>query len=257
MRSSLVAALALVLATASCAEAEPPQLAGDGGADVGVPDGSAPGDADSATNPDDGVGDSAPADTLVDDASTDTGGDTGAGDTGPVDTGADTAPPLDGSAGCHPVVNEVMVAGASAGDEFVELYNPCASPVALSGYSLVYRSATGTSDVPLTDLSSHTLPAGGYLLFAGSGCTVCGSPDGTFGGATGALGGAGGGVAIKNGSLVVDSVGYGTATNAFVEGSAKPAPAASSAIARKPNGVDTGDNSADFVDQAPTPRAAN
>lgn len=237
-------AACFVVVTASCAEAEPLSSGGlDGGGDVAL--------------------DTAGLDTSVAD-------DTGApSDTGtPVDSivpdvEADTAvadsttPPLDGSAGCHPVINELQIAGATAGDELVELFNPCASSAPLAGHSLVYRSASGTSDVALVDLSSFTLPAGGYLLFAGAGCTICGAADGTFGGATGALGGAGGGVALKDGAVVVDSVGYGTATNAFVEGTVKAAPATGASIARKPNGADTDDNAADFAEQTPTPRAAN
>ena len=67
-----------------------------------------------------------------------------------------------------------------------------------------------------------------------------------------------GGVGLRdsNGAMV-DSVGYGTATNAFVETAAATAPAAGSSIARHPDGADTQSNAADFTAGAITPRASN
>ena len=60
----------------------------------------------------------------------------------------------------------------------------------------------------------------------------------------------------------LDHVGWGTATNAFVEGTVASAPPATaspgSSAARHPDGHDTNDNSADFtVVTPPTPRATN
>jgi len=72
-----------------------------------------------------------------------------------------------------------------------------------------------------------------------------------------------GGLGLRDASgTLVDSVGYGTATNAFVEGSAAPAPPAAAApgksAGRKPDGHDTDDNAADFsVLTSPTPGASN
>src|ERR1700760_1630060 len=60
----------------------------------------------------------------------------------------DSGAPAGCAGGRHVVVNELQVgSAASASDEFIELYNPCAGDVNLAGYSLVYRSATGTTDV--------------------------------------------------------------------------------------------------------------
>ena len=61
---------------------------------------------------------------------------------------------------------------------------------------------------------------------------------------------------------LVDSVGYGTATNDFVEGTPAPAPPVSaspgSSAIRLPDGHDIDSNSADFsVSTRPTPKAAN
>jgi hypothetical protein len=58
----------------------------------------------------------------------------------------------------------------------------------------------------------------------------------------------GGGLALRApDGRVVDSVGWGTATNAFVEGTAAAAPQPSQSIARTPDGHDTNDNSKDFL----------
>ncbi len=173
----------------------------------------------------------------------------GAGDGGVVTMGCPAAQ--------HVVVNEVKTgSAASASDEFIELYNPCALDVDLTGFSLVYRSAAGTTDVVVINLTK-TITAGGWLLIAGPAYSNGGTPDQTYG--TGRLAAAGGGVGIRDGAqLLVDSVGYGTATNAFVEGAAAPAPANDQSIARTPNGTDSGNNQNDFaVATTPTPRASN
>src|SRR4051812_22256308 len=46
--------------------------------------------------------------------------------------------------GCAtPYINEVQTDGAGGGtDEFIELYNACVNPMLLTGWKLVYRSAT-------------------------------------------------------------------------------------------------------------------
>jgi len=69
-------------------------------------------------------------------------------------------------------------------------------------------------------------------------------------------------VAIKDADgNIVDSVGWGDATNAFVEGTTAAAPPIASAPgksdARHPNGHDTDANSADFAIGDPTPGASN
>jgi hypothetical protein len=159
------------------------------------------------------------------------------------------------SAGC-PVVNEIMTGGPSSGaDEFVEVLNPCPVTIDLTGARLVYRSAAGSSDSTLVGWSDGALLAPGMRLVYG-GATFAGPRDGDLGAG---LSGTGGGVAIRaSGGSVVDSVGYGTATNAFVEGAAAPAPAAGSSIGRLPDGADTDQNATDWLPMAtPTPGAPN
>ncbi len=159
-------------------------------------------------------------------------------------------------------INEIMtgITGAAA-NEFVELFNGGTSAVDLSGYKLVYRSSAGTSDVTLgTIASGTTLAAGGFYLFGGSGYAGSATPDQSF---STSLAATGGGVALRDASgAIVDSVGYGDAVNAFVEGHPAAAPPAAAApgnsAVRLPDGDDTNDNAADFgVSASPTPKGAN
>jgi len=150
---------------------------------------------------------------------------------------------------------------ASATDEFVELFNAGASPASLGGYKLVYRSGAGTSDIALGTIPDGTmLPPGAFYLFGGSGYAGAKAADQTF---SPALAGTAGGIGVRDGSgELVDSIGYGTATNAFIEtrpATAPPstAPPGSSDI-RLPDGRDADDNGADFrVTPTPTPGAPN
>lgn len=163
------------------------------------------------------------------------------------------------------VISQFQVAGGTAADEFIELHNVSNSSVDINGYRLVYRSAAGTSDVAVTDWTVSTvIPAGGYYLVANS---VAGGYDDTVtanktftSGSTGLFAGASGGFALRNGAantgVIVDSVGYGSATNAFVETATTSAPPSNAAKARDNAGCkDTDNGSADFMLVSPsTPR---
>jgi lamin tail-like protein/collagen triple helix repeat protein len=160
------------------------------------------------------------------------------------------------------VINEFStgVRNASA-NEFVELVNGGAAPTDAAGYKLVYRSANGGSDVVLATIpAGTTIAAGGFYLFAGSGYTGLAPANQMF--STG-LASTGGGLGVRDPSGdLVDSVGYGSTTNAFVETSAAPAPPTTanpgSSDVRLPDGHDTNDNSADFtVSSAPSPLGEN
>jgi len=149
----------------------------------------------------------------------------------------------------------------SATDEFVELFNAGATPAVVGGYKLVYRSGAGTSDISLGTIPDGTMLApGAFYLFGGSGYAGARAPDQTF---SQGLAGAAGGVGLRDGGgKLLDSVGYGTATNAFVEAHAAPAPPSTavpgSSDIRFPDGTDSDDNGADFrVTVVPTPGAPN
>ena len=159
-------------------------------------------------------------------------------------------------------VNELSTGtSSSATDEFVELFNAGASSADLSGFKLVYRSGAGTSDVSLATIPAGTMLApGAFYLVGGGGYAGAKPAEQTF---SAGLAATAGGVGLRDaGGKLVDSLGYGTATNAFVEtrpATAPPstAPPGSSDI-RLPDGRDTDDNGADFaVTAAPTPGAPN
>ena len=157
---------------------------------------------------------------------------------------------------CTVKINEVQTGGATALDEFIELYNTCPDRAfSLAGHSLVYRSATGASDFPRVTFTVETIAAGQpYFVCANSG--FAGTADAHY---TDGLALDGGGLALRGpDGNIVDAVGWGTAANAFVETAPAPAPAAAQSIARRPDGRDSDDNSQDFaVAITPSPGAAN
>jgi hypothetical protein len=167
---------------------------------------------------------------------------------------------LSSASGCtgHLVINEVKVAGSSnVDDEFIEIFNPCATSVSLANWTVAHLSATGTAPNVIATLTG-SIGGNAYYLVAESSCACSTSADLTY--TTGTLAATGGGVALRNAAgTVVDSVGYGTGTaNSYVEGAPAAAPSGGSSIGRHPNGHDTDHNDADFtVATTPTPRAAN
>jgi hypothetical protein len=157
---------------------------------------------------------------------------------------------------CTVEINEVQTGGATALDEFIELYNTCPDkPFNLAGHTLVYRAATGAAEFVRIAFTTEMIAAGQpYFVCANSGFAAAADAHYTDG-----LALDGGGLALRapDGSLV-DAVGWGTAANALVEGAPAPAPAAGQSIARTPDGRDSDDNSRDFMIAAqPTPGAAN
>ncbi len=159
-------------------------------------------------------------------------------------------------------VNEFMTGSTgAASNEFVELVNAGSSAADVGGFKVAYRASAGSSDISLATIpAGTTIPAGGFYLLAGSGYLGSHTPDQTF---STSLAATGGGIAVRDtGGVILDSVGYGDATNAFVEAHAATAPPATAApgssSGRIPDGHDTNDNSADFsVSATPTPGAAN
>ena len=168
-----------------------------------------------------------------------------------------------GGGGSGPIkVNEFSTGVTSAAtNEFVELYNSGTTPVDASGYKVVYRSASGTSDTTLATLpAGTTLAAGAFYLLGGSGYAGTVTADQSFGTSIAATGGS---IGVKNTSgTLLDAVAYGTAANGLGEGTPAAAPpttaAPGSSAIRLPDGHDTESNVADFANTAtPTPKAAN
>ncbi len=156
--------------------------------------------------------------------------------------------------------------GAAFSHDFVELYNRSGAPVSITGWSVQYASASGTS-WQATAVSGTLQPGQYYLVQLATNNATVGAPlpapDAT---GTANMSATAGKVALVNTTTlltgtgcpftaaVVDFVGYGTA-NCFEGSAAAPAPANATAAVRKNAGAtDTNVNSADFVVGAPTPR---
>ena len=171
----------------------------------------------------------------------------------------------------HVVINEAYVNGGSAGasylNKFVELYNPTDQAVSLGGWSLQYRSYSGTSPFGGVVNLNGTIEAGGHYLIQGNANSTNGEtlpvPDATT--ATAWSGNSNGGTLLLSDSTsavtgtgdlaglagVVDLVGY-RASNTF-EAAATPVQATSSQSMSRTGHVDTDNNAADFGLAAPTP----
>lgn len=155
---------------------------------------------------------------------------------------------------CSARINEVQTAGlGGAGDEFIELFNPCPGPVDLDGGQIVYRSAAGIADVVLLKFPVWRMAPGGRVVLGSMGYT--GVPDLRYGGG---LAADGGGLALREpGGALGDHLGWGTATNAFVRLLPAVAPPAILSIGRHPDGLDSGLDLRDFLVNLATPGGPN
>lgn len=170
----------------------------------------------------------------------------------------------------HLTISQVYGGGGNSGatykNDFIELYNPGSSAVDLTGWTVQYASATGSS-WQKTSLSGTIQPGKYYLIqeAAGSGGTkFLPTPDaiGTI-----AMSATAGKVALVNNSTtltgtcptgLVDFVGFGN-TAGNTANCSETAPVATlsntTAALRKGNGAtDTDNNFSDFTTGAPTPR---
>jgi hypothetical protein len=175
-----------------------------------------------------------------------------------VDAGADSSStPRDAATSTcsgELLINELQTEGSSASDEFIELYNPTACAVSLTGYRLEYYSRTGTSaDVYFSATAGMALAPQGYFVLGGNG----------FGGASsapiaGGLATLGGRLVLRNrAGQIADAVGWGAASGVGVEGGPALAAPKGSSLGRSSTSADSGDNASDFRTQLPTPGALN
>ena len=174
------------------------------------------------------------------------------------------------------VIKEVYGGGGNSGApynaDFVELYNPTASPISVDGYSIQYRAAgfaAGGTPSVLT-LPNKVVPANDHFLVAvsptgatGAALTAANHTDTALAMAAGA-----GQVILSDdiepvtatGNLanvdgVVDMVGYGTTATSF-ETARTTANLSATLSASRTAGTDTDNNAADFTTAAPSPTAA-
>ncbi|MDP1570758.1 MAG: lamin tail domain-containing protein [Vicinamibacterales bacterium] len=166
------------------------------------------------------------------------------------------------------VISQVYGGGGNTGatltHDFIEIFNPTASPVDVTGWSVQYASSGGTSWQ--RTLLAGVVPAGGYFLVQqaqGSG----GSTPLPMADAIGTIpmAATSGKVALVSSSTtlaggcpladVVDFVGFGTSATCFEGVAAAPTLSNTTAALRAGNGcLDTNNNVADFATGAPLPR---
>ncbi|HVY44819.1 MAG TPA: lamin tail domain-containing protein [Minicystis sp.] len=155
--------------------------------------------------------------------------------------------------------------GATYNHDFVELYNRGNVAVNLSGWSIQYASATGSSWQAAA--LSGTIPPGGYFLVQlAGGATGANLPTPDLSGFTLNMSGSQGKVALVNsttlltgtcpaGGTIVDFIGYGPTANCYEgTGPAGQTGGPSSAQRAGAGCTDANDNASDFTIAAPAPR---
>jgi hypothetical protein len=171
------------------------------------------------------------------------------------------------------VVSQIYGGGGNAGatfrNDYVELFNTGAGAVDLSGWTVQYATAAGTS-WQATALSGTIAPGRYFLVQLASNSDVGATLPPADATGTSNLGATSGKIALVRGAaaltcgasaescsadpLVEDFVGYGSASDFEGAGSA-PGLANTSAALRANNGcTDTGDNATDFTAAEPAPR---
>jgi endonuclease G, mitochondrial len=172
----------------------------------------------------------------------------------------------------HITISQVYGGGGNSSatftNDYVELYNPTASAVTITGWSLQYASAAGTSWTNKQPLGGVIGPGEYYLVQLASGgangaplpVTPNISGDINISATTGKIALVGspttltGNCPLGNPSIV-DFVGYGTGATCHEGNANAPAPSNSTAIFRKNNGsLDADQNGSDFQTGTPSPR---
>ena len=168
------------------------------------------------------------------------------------------------------VISQVYGGGGNSGalykNDFIELFNRGTTPVTITGWSVQYGSAAGSTWSNTTSLTGVIQP-GHYFLIqeaAGTGGTQnLPTPDAT---GTINMSGTAGKVALVNTTTqltgacpssptIVDFVGYGSTANCSETSPAPAPPNAANSDQRKGNGcIDTDNNSQDFFAAPAVPR---
>ena len=167
----------------------------------------------------------------------------------------------------HLVISQVYGGGGNTGatyqNDYVEIYNPSASPVSTTGWSVQYGAATGTT-WQVQPLGGIIGPGEYYLVQLGTGGAIGSvNPQPNIFGSIN-LSATAGKVALSNSgaplsscsdAAIVDLIGFGSTSNCH-EGSANaPAPSNTTADFRKNGGAtDSDQNGNDFLIGAPNPR---
>jgi hypothetical protein len=174
-----------------------------------------------------------------------------------------TNAPYAGRCGPGLVISQVYGGGGNSGatlrNDFVELHNPTSRSLPLSGLSLQYTSATGTSwgsNVVVLEPTKSVAPGGYYLVVLSSGgaagAAFSGDQTGTIN-----MSATAGKVVLASVTTgltgncptanVLDLVGFGTTADCF-EGTRAPAPSVTTAIVRGVSGCrDANQSGTDFT----------
>ena len=174
----------------------------------------------------------------------------------------------------HVTISQVYGGGGNSGatylNDYVELYNPTAAPISMTGWSLQYGSATGTNFSGKQVIGGTIDPGHYYLVSLASGGAVGAPlPPASVSGSDINMAAAAGKIVLVSNSDtligvcpvgtdpdIVDFVGYGTTANCHEGAANAPAPSNTTAIFRKTGGgTDTDQNANDFVTGAPNPRS--
>ena len=168
----------------------------------------------------------------------------------------------------HLVISQVYGAGGNTGasykNDYVEIFNPTGSSVGLTGWSIQYASAAG-STWAATTLTGSIAPGKYYLVQLAGGAVGATLPTADLIGTTNMSGTAGKIVLVSNttllvgscptGGAIVDFVGFGATANCFEGAGPTPAPSATNSVFRASNGcTDTDVNSTNFSAAAANPR---
>src|SRR6058998_131607 len=175
--------------------------------------------------------------------------------------------------GSDVVVSQIYGGGGNAGasfrNDYVELFNTGSGAVDLSGWTVQYATAAGTT-WQTTALSGTIAPGRYYLVQLASNADVGAALPPADATGTSNLGGTSGKIALVRGAaalacgasagscsadpLVADLVGYGSASDFEGAGSAAGLSSTSAALRANDGCTDTGDNATDFAAGTPTPR---
>src|SRR5712692_268957 len=166
------------------------------------------------------------------------------------------------------VISQIYGGGGNSGatlkNDFIELFNRGSSTISVTGWSVQYTSAAGTT-WSVTGLSGSIAPGHHYLVqeAAGTGGTTnLPTPNAT---GTINMSATAGKVALVNGTTalsgacptgasIIDFVGFGS-TTCFEGTGSTPAPSNTTAVLRAANGCTDSDNNAtDFSTGTPNPR---
>ncbi len=171
------------------------------------------------------------------------------------------------------VVSQIYGGGGNAGatfrNDYVELFNAGSATVDVSGWTVQYATAAGTT-WQTTALSGTIAPGRYYLIQLASNADVGAALPPADATGTSNLGGTSGKIALARGAaaltcgasagscsadpLVEDLVGYGSTSDFEGAGSAAGLSNTSAALRANDGCTDTGDNATDFAAGAPAPR---